>query len=435
MQLAWFVLLLSSICFEGLGRKYLPAVPSAFLYFLKDAVLVAGYFMFQPPLAVRNTVKALFRGFSPWWLAAFAWTTLEMFNPENQSLTLGIIGLRSYWLWWLTPLVVATVLRSPTVKRRAVYAFVTVAVIVALLAVAQFGASPTSELNLYSTVDGTALYAGNVAVVSSTGRARVASTFSFLSGFVAFVILVPSILLSIGLDAKAKNLRRAALGATALSAAVAPMSGSRSAIVMGIAVLLITIAFSGTLFTRAGRRIILAGAVAATLSTVAFPEAFEGVQSRFDSEETGERLMTIASNLPPVALSIFKYPLVGIGTGMQQNARMSLGAMDTEYNEELEPGRYLVELGPFGYLLVWVARLGLVVALIRAYRILRAAKRRGAAAGALSYALLAGIGNLTFDHIWQALLFTGCGFILAEVVEVQALAAAAAAHKPVAVPR
>ena len=26
------------------------------------------------------------------------------------------------------------------------------------------------------------------------------------------------------------------------------------------------------------------------------------------------------------------------------------------------------------------------------------------------------IGNLAFDHVWQALFFTGCGFILAEVV-------------------
>jgi hypothetical protein len=28
------------------------------------------------------------------------------------------------------------------------------------------------------------------------------------------------------------------------------------------------------------------------------------------------------------------------------------------------------------------------------------------------------LGNLTFDHIWQALYFLGCGFILSEVVSV-----------------
>jgi len=61
----------------------------------------------------------------------------------------------------------------------------------------------------------------------------------------------------------------------------------------------------------------------------------------------------------------------------------------------------------------------LIVALLRAYAILKRAGRRGAAAAALSYALLTMNGNLTFDHIWQALYFMGCGFILSEVVAVQ----------------
>jgi hypothetical protein len=36
------------------------------------------------------------------------------------------------------------------------------------------------------------------------------------------------------------------------------------------------------------------------------------------------------------------------------------------------------------------------------------------------------IGNLAFDHIWQALYFMGCGSILAEVVSVLRDRAAAA---------
>ena len=35
MQALWYTLLVSSICLEGLGRKYLPAVPSLVFYFLK----------------------------------------------------------------------------------------------------------------------------------------------------------------------------------------------------------------------------------------------------------------------------------------------------------------------------------------------------------------------------------------------------------------
>ena len=99
--------------------------------------------------------------------------------------------------------------------------------------------------------------------------------------------------------------------------------------------------------------------------------------------------------------------------------------VSTEWDTEAELARYLVELGPVGFLLVWVAKMGLVVALLRAYKILKRAGRRGSAGAALSYAALTMLGSLAFDHNWQALFFVGCGFVLAEVVSVnreQALA-------------
>jgi len=113
---------------------------------------------------------------------------------------------------------------------------------------------------------------------------------------------------------------------------------------------------------------------------------------------------------------------------MQQNARATM-AIPVKYNVEVEAGRYLVELGVVGFLFVWMAKLGLVVALARAYLVLKRAGRRGAAAAALSYAFLTLIGNLAFDHIWQALYFLGCGSILAEVVSVVRERAAASTAK------
>jgi hypothetical protein len=102
---------------------------------------------------------------------------------------------------------------------------------------------------------------------------------------------------------------------------------------------------------------------------------------------------------------------------MQQNARIPMG-IPCEYYSEGENGRYLIELGLPGYLLIWTAgKLGLCVALLRAYTYLKKAKRRAAAGAALAYSLLTLLGNLTFDHVWQALFFTGCGFILSEVLE------------------
>ena len=415
MRKYWFLALVASTCLEGLGRKFLPSIPSIVFYLLKDVVLIWGYFTFRPPPAITRVGRSLYRGFEAALMLAALWTFLEAFNPEQQSFPLAIIGLRAYWLWWLAPFVIAGVLQNPVQKRRAIYALAILTAGISVLAALQFVSPPDSTLNLYSVVDGEELYAANAGVISDTGRARVSSTFAFISGFADFTILVPALLLSLGLEANERRLRRLALGATLLCAATVPMSGSRASVILGLAVLALTCWSAGLFFTVIGRRIMIGAVAGAILAVVAFPDALVGVQSRFDPEETQSRIIQNTMVIPPVALIASDYPMLGIGTGMQQNARASLHVVNDKWNAEIEVQRYLIELGPIGFLLVWTAKLGLMVAFIRAYRILQRHRRRAAAGAALSYAALTFFGNTTFDHVWQALYFIGAGFILAEV--------------------
>jgi len=428
MRSLWFLALISAICLEGLGRRYLPFIPAPAFYFMKDVVLIFGYWRFKPQPPVTGTAKFLFRGFEAVWAAAFLWTIVEVFNPSNQSLVLALIGLRSYWLWWLAPIVVASVMQDRKEKERAIYGLMALAVGVSALAAAQFAAPASSSLNMYSVWNGEEVYASGMAIVTSTGRARVASTFAYPSGFVAFTLLVPALLLSLGLDAENPKVRRAALVGTLVTAAVIPMSGSRSSVVIGVAIMLVALWTSGLFFTQTGRRVILGSIVAVILAAVAFPDAITGVEDRFEQNqsETASSFEEFANILPPVAMMSFDFPAIGVGTGMEQNAKVSFG-ISTEWDAEAEVGRYLAELGPIGYLLVWSARLGLIFALMRSYGILKRAGRRGSAGAALSYAALTMTGNLTFDHNWQALYFMGCGFVLAEVVAVRRAAALARA--------
>lgn len=427
MEVAWFVALVSAICLEGLGRRYLPFIPSGAFYFLKDAVLLLGYFLFRPSGEVGRLVTYLYRGFAIFFVISIGWTVAEVFNPSQASLSLGIIGLRSYWLWWFAPPVVASALSRPKLRERAIYVLVALSLGIAGLAAMQFASPADSSLNMYSVWNGEEVYSADTAVVQSTGRARVSSTFAFPSGFSAFAILVPTLLLSLALDSKSPRLRTAALVGTLVTAAVVPMAGSRSSVVEGVAVLFITMWASGLFFTRVGRRVLLGSVVAAFVATAAFPDALLGVQSRFDNaDETAGRFMDLAAILPPVALATYDYPAIGIGTGMEQNARVSFG-VDSPWDVEAENGRYLMELGPMGYFVVWMSKLGIMVALVRGYRILKLAGRRGSAGAALSYAALTMFGTLTFDHNWQALFFLGCGFILAEVLAARQSMAAVAA--------
>jgi hypothetical protein len=419
METVWFISLISSICLEGMGRKYLPQIPGFLFYFLKDIILVLGYLRFRPSAAIRGTARYLYRGFEIAWIVSFVWTVIELFNPAQSSAVLGLIGIRSYWVWWMAPVVIAGVLMKRRTKEDAIYALLAMTMIVAVVAAMQFASPADSSLNMYQVQNGEEIHASDMAVVASTGRARVASTFTFLSGFVAFTILVPTILLSIGLDSTNPRIRALALVGTSVSAAVIPMSGSRSAIVLGILVLVVTMWAGGLFFTRLGRRVLIGGIVAGVLSVGAFPEAFFGVESRFDNaDETVGRFKEVFDVLPPVALFDMEYPVMGIGTGMQQNARFQLH-VDSDWYAEGEYNRYLIELGPVGYLFFWIARFGLAVGLLRGYALLKRAGRRGSAGAALSYAAITMFGNQTFDHNWQALYFLGCGFILADIHSVR----------------
>jgi hypothetical protein len=416
MRTLWFISLICAVCLEGLGRRYLPAVPSAVFYFLKDVVLLVGWFRFRPTAATNGTARYLYRGFGIFCMVGFVFTLAQVFNPEQGSMVLGFIGLRSYWLWFIAPPVIATVLQSRKEKERAIYALLAVCIGVSGLAAVQFASPPDSSVNMYSVWNGAEVYAADSAIVASTGRARVASTFSYLTGFTDFTILVPTLLLSLGLDTEKLRVRRAALIGTFVTAAVVPMSGSRSSVVFGVVTLGLTLWVAGLFFTRIGRRVLVGGVVAGALSVLAFPTALEGVQSRFENtEETSSRFQELANLLPPVAMVTQEYPMLGLGTGMQQNARFTL-RVGAKWNAEAEVGRYLIELGPLGFILVWLTKLGLAAALFRAYKFLKRVGRRGSAGAALSYAVLTMVGSLAFDHTWQALYFIGCGFILAEVV-------------------
>lgn len=412
----WFALLLGAICLEGLGRRYLPAVPATVFYFAKDVVLIIGLIRFRINRDVKKVFASLYGGFVPFLKLALLWSLVEIVNPDQQSLVLGLLGFRAYWFWWIAPFVVASVLLDPVVRRKVVVLWAAVTTIVAVLAIFQFGAPVDDSVNTYSIVDG---HEALAAAIPTTGRVRVASTFSYLSGFTDFATLVPVLLLSIGLGEKNRRTRLAALIATLLIAAALPMSGSRGPFILSLILCTMVAWRAGLIFTPVGRRVIMLAVAAGFISVYVYPDALQGTMDRFQGDDTNDRAAEFFTILPPVALMRYNdYPVFGIGTGMVQNYRHQFGVNpETSAGAESEVSRILVELGVGGYLLIWIAKLGLAVALWRSSKVLKKAGRRAASAAALAYALLGFYGSLVFDHIYASLFFVGFGFILQEVVQ------------------
>jgi uncharacterized membrane protein YhaH (DUF805 family) len=401
--------LLSCICLEGAGRKYLPFIPSRVFYFLKDVVLLVGLLLFGVRGRVLDSARRLYRGFGVILALAFSWTVIEMFNPSNPSLVLAMIGLRAYWLWWLAPLVIASAIRNPRDVDKVILVLGGLAVVVAAMAAYQFASPADASVNLYAMDEGRTVV--DVALVQETGRARVSSTFAYITGFTDFAIVAPCLLLSLGLSATNRRTRWVSLTGAAAIASAAPMGGSRGPVLLAGAALVIVVWQTGFLRSSIGRRIATAGVVVALAAVFAFPVAVSGVQSRFEGSDTSGRFWDTFDLLPPVSIAKGGYPMLGVGTGTQQNARLAFGAQSA-WDAEGAHARYLLELGAMGYLLVWTALLGLSVGLVRMARDLRRLHRRSMAGAALAFALFAFVGNMTFDHIWESLFFVGAGLLL-----------------------
>jgi hypothetical protein len=409
-RVAWFALLLGAVCFEGLGRKLFPSIPGPAFYFAKDALLLAGLAAFGLHVTTVRTARRLLRGFMPFLPLAILWTVAQLFNPELERVEFGILGLRGYWLWWLAPLVVASALRGERERAAAMGALALCAVAVASVAIVQFSMPPSHPLNRYAS---SALTDATVATVASTGRTRVTSTFAYITGFSDFVTIVPALLLAAALSSRSAFLRWLSFGAAALCAAALPMSGSRAPVLLGIGALAVVAYATGSVFTRMGRRMFVAGGVCVAGALLFSPDAAQGVRDRFldDGAETHGRLRDGAQLVPPLAMLLVDHPALGLGTGTLQNAAIAAGEVP-RFLVEAEQGRVLIEQGIPGYLLLSILRVGLIVALLRAGRRLKRAGRRPEAGVAWALAALTLPGHIFFNHVFQALYFIAAGIVL-----------------------
>ncbi len=433
----WFAAILAATCLEGLGRKFLPFVPSTVFYFLKDGVLVAGLLWLGINRDARRAFSRAMGPFAVVGVAAFAWTVIECVNPSVRMVSLGLVGLRAYWLWWLMPPLMLTYVRTERDLRGVAVLLGLLTLLVAVFAAYQYSRPTDDAANIYALYEGEETNA--VDTVASTGRVRVSSTFSYLTGFVNFILLVPPLLLALGVGMARGRARLLTLAAVAAATMTAPMSGSRSALVLPVAAVLSVLWGAGLLSTRAGRRMLGGVVVAAVLAATFSQEAIAGVMSRFEGGNTGEtnsRFLEALNILPPVALANYSYDPLGSGTGTASNAAITLG-VSAPYYVEAEYQRVLVEQGVVGYLLIWMTRLGLAMALFRCSRRLNRLGQGALSGAALAYAGITMFGSFYADHVFNALFFLCAGVVLAaaRLAEPTSSPPGRGPERPVAVPR
>ncbi|HVR96918.1 MAG TPA: hypothetical protein VMW27_09905 [Thermoanaerobaculia bacterium] len=416
---------------EGAVRKWLLPSAQDLVYFAKDAVLLAAYAGYLGESGRMGRLK----GRPPQMLVALlgmaaALGLLQIFNPRLPSLLVGVLGFKSYFLYAPLLVVLPAVFPNDASLFRFLRRYVLIAIPVGLLAAAQFFSPPDSSLNTYAR-GGTE----STATFGSSSFVRVTGTFSYITGFSTYLlgiaILILGLLASAGWKLRRQMLVYAALALTLLGML---MTGSRGPVFS----LVLVFPFYWLLVMRErgsgamiGRIALGVGLIAAFI-TYSAPEAAEAFRGRASSaQDFGGRVIT--PFMAPLD-SIQWGGLFGFGIGATHQAAATLAGSAIPYwtqgiTVEAESGKVMLELGPIGFFLIYMARVYLIFYSFRQARRLRTRYHRTLATACFLFLLAQLPGYVVFDPTAGVLYWFFAGLLMLAIrLDRQAVAAAASAE-------
>jgi hypothetical protein len=408
------------LIFEGAIRKWLVPGAQDLVYFAKDVLLLGAYLGFLRDLPrLRLRLPAL-----PFFYVVLVLSVLfgllEVFNPILPSLLLGALGFKSYFFYVPLMFVLPAVFPDDASLARAMYKYLLIAIPVGVLATAQFFSPASSPLNTYAR---TGEDAAAVVTFGSSSFVRVTGTFSFISGFTAY-LLAMSILLLAWLAGTRWRFRGNLLILSALGLVLLAMlmTGSRGPLVSFVLILpiywllaIVRERQGGATFFRlfAGLALI---ALVVNQTGGAAVGAFRG-RAASSGDDVAQR-MIIPLEAPLRILP--QAGLAGFGIGATHQAAMSLVQGVPFYwlrgiAVEVETGRVMVELGPVGFLLVYFLRLYLAVYAFQQVLRLKTPFHRTLATACMLFFLAAIPTNVVFD-VTAGMYFWAFGGLLMTAV-------------------
>ncbi len=461
--LAWrqaIIVALVLAVFEGAIRKWLLPGSQEAVYFAKDALLLGAYLSFYGARLRRRE-----RLFMPHPANAalgllLVWSAIQLANPLLPNLGVGLFGVRAYLGYVPLTFMVPSLLRDGRSVARFRTGLLLVAAIPLALGPIQFARPDDPLLNRYAWDPEAGLGAAGLAL----GYVRITSTFSYISGFATFLTLLVLVAIALLLFARSRRDRLVLSAVLAATIANLFMTGSRGPFLLLAAatpLMVLLAARESTAGRRSastdlaqvassapgrqrarsqttrwavpgrgpqlglpgtmapgGRRI---GALVATmalllgawlLAGVLYPEAQAAFFARAESnDDVPDRLGGILT-VPLWALG--EAGAMGYGIGATHQAAQFL--IPAGYTGPLPPGaegeweRMILEIGPFGFVLVLVARVLVVAQLWRATRAARSTELEPFLVAALVFTLSSVQGPLVFNQLASLLFWFMAGF-------------------------
>jgi hypothetical protein len=425
------LLLLVMAMLEGAVRKWVAPQLGAYIFFVRDPVLVLAYWV-----ATRHRLWTSNRR----WLGVFVWMGVaglllllaQMASGGYSDLrpVLGLYGWRAYFLYApLALLVGATFRREDTLRLSKLLLWM--AIPVAVLVTLQFAAPQGAPINVGIAEEKELQFRG-----LGLNAEKTRPQGPFASGAAQQQFVATAFLLLLAAFISPKRLPQPAFPVLLMTGAgvltCIALSGSRGLVLQCVVSLLVTVAVgvvgrSGGLKGRAfvWPAVITVAALAAY--PLVFPDGYAAFMERWTAADASERKSF--ENLGIVGRALFgtvdflylvdEVPLLGSGLGFGGNAAITLGAridgQPPPYSES-DFSRHMVDLGPLFGLAYVVLRLVLVAWLTR--MALSATRRLGDPLPLLLWSYVATVlvmGQLTgqgtinfFGWLFTGLLIASC---------------------------
>jgi hypothetical protein len=354
-----FVLLV----FEGALRKWAFPWAQAYIYFVKDAILLAAYLGFildgrthLPAAKGTGLIKIVL-------VVSFIWGCIEVLNPNSPSILVGLVGLKAYFLYAPVAFILPYAIKSREHLFVLIRRYLIMSIPVAVLGFIQIMAGPGSSINVYvsQSEDAQAM----IAYFGEENFVRTSGTFSYVSGYTAFLSFVA--FLAIGDNmAHGWRIKKNITPILALGLLVGAMftTGSRAPVftLLAMSPVILGLALkSRVLSFQTAMRLCMIVPVIAILALNTSSRAVEAFMQRAEAN-SGETLERILIPLTQTIGVLSDVPALGIGIGSTHAASLSImGAAVTwwlppELWTEPEMARVTVEQGPIGLLLNYFLR-------------------------------------------------------------------------------
>ncbi len=400
--------------FEGAIRKWVFPESQEWIYLSKDFLLLGSYLGFLTPRMLRH--QRLFPSHpANGLLAALAALGLfELVNPFLPNLLVGLFGLRAHLLYVPLMYMVPSLFPDAPRLRRLAFGFMLASMIPLLLGPIQFSSSPDSILNRYPWEGDPE---SRVAVFGSAGMPRITGTFSYITGYTTYLVLVILTAFALALTERRPRVRWALYAVLGLAVSNLFMTGSRGPFLIlaaAVPALLILTLSKTRDWARVTRVLSVLLVVLGLVSGRVFPDAWSAFWYRVQGNADVFGRIVGAVRDPMATLADAGVLGYGIGTAHQAAPFLVAGELGDSLPpaREDEWGRIILELGPFGFALVLLIRIAVVHRLWTAVASSRDAGLQPFLTVALLFALAHIPGNLVFDHTASVLYWFVAGVAL-----------------------